>query len=160
MAKIRCNILVATLVCCLFTNWSLLHFYQFEFAAYLPIWVWCIFDQAKINRCRLLRKHRQREMFSTINSSRGFSFYYTGDQRTLWETFFPLLFPSMLINGLCRLEFFINRWISNFKVWNRRNRISPESVQDIMMIYESERLQPEDDNEDEEITSQPQEDDQ
>ena len=122
--------------------------------------VWVIFDQAKINRCRLLRKHRQREMFSTINSSRGFSFYYTGDQRTLWETFFPLLFPSMLINGLCRLEFFINRWISNFKVWNRRNRLSPESVQDIMMIYESERLQPEDDNEDEEITSQPQEDDQ
>ena len=45
-------------------------------------------------------------------------------------------------------------------VWNRRNRLSPESVQDIMMIYESERLQPEDDNEDEEITSQPQEDDQ
>ena len=28
-----------------------------------------------------------------------------------------------------------------------------------MMIYESERLQPDDDNEDEEITSQPQEDD-
>ena len=40
----------------------------------------------------------------------------------------------------------------NFKVWNRRNRISPESVQDIMMIYESERIQSDDGNKDEEIT--------
>ena len=31
-------------------------------------------------------------------------------------------------------------------VWNRRNRLSADSVQDIMMIYENERIENEDED--------------
>ena len=34
-----------------------------------------------------------------------------------------------------------------FKIWNRRNRLSPEAVEDIMMIYENERIENDNDTE-------------
>ena len=36
----------------------------------------------------------------------------------------------------------------NLKVWNRRNRLSPEAVENTMLIYENDRIQNEDDDED------------
>ena len=40
------------------------------------------------------------------------------------------------------------------KVWNRRNRLSPEAVENTMLIYENERIQNEDDDEDYENESE------
>ena len=42
----------------------------------------------------------------------------------------------------------------NLKVWNRRNRLSPEAVENTMLIYENERIHNEDDDEDYENESE------
>ena len=42
-----------------------------------------------------------------------------------------------------------------FKIWTRRNRLSPEAVEDIMMIYENERI--ENDNDYTEISEEEEE---
>ena len=45
------------------------------------------------------------------------------------------------------MNILINFYV-NIKIWNRRNRLSPAAVEDIMMIYENERI--ENDNDDDE----------